>query len=216
MIRVKALLTASAILALAACVTINVYFPEAAIKDLSKQIEQEVQRQAAREAAQPGKATPPAQQQAPPAPQAERPRGPNAGAGLFDALFGVTPAYAQAVPQPEVSNPAIRKIIDSRAARVAEINKYKASGVLGENNKGLLEARALDTLPDLKARAEVQRLVKAENTDRDQLYREIAAAKGVDPSQLDKVRETYAVTLRENAKAGEWIQMPDGAWKQKS
>ncbi len=34
---------------LAACVTINVYFPEAAVKDLSEQIEEEILQQAAEE-----------------------------------------------------------------------------------------------------------------------------------------------------------------------
>ena len=37
----------AALLAVAACVTINVYFPEKAIEDLSQQIEDEVQKRAA-------------------------------------------------------------------------------------------------------------------------------------------------------------------------
>ena len=87
--------------------------------------------------------------------------------------------------------------------------------MIGESNQGLVEVRSLDSLTELKDRAEVQRLVKAENADREELYREIAAAKKVDLSQLPKIRETYASTLREMARSGEWIQMPDGAWKQK-
>ena len=38
---------------------------------------------------------------------------------------------------------------------------------------------------------------------------------GVDLSQLPKIQETYAGTLRDNARAGEWIQMPDGKWRKK-
>jgi uncharacterized protein YdbL (DUF1318 family) len=87
--------------------------------------------------------------------------------------------------------------------------------VIGENTQGLVEPRELESLGDLKSRAEVQRLVKSENADRDELYKEIAAAKGVDLSQISKIRETYAATLRDNAKAGDWIQMPDGSWKKK-
>jgi len=34
---------------LTACVTVNVYFPEAEVRDLSKQIEQEVRKQAAQQ-----------------------------------------------------------------------------------------------------------------------------------------------------------------------
>ncbi|NJN65050.1 MAG: YdbL family protein [Acidobacteria bacterium] len=125
------------------------------------------------------------------------------------------PAYAADVAEPAVSNPAIRKIIDSRAARVAELNGFKAKGVIGEGNDGLVVARGLESLADLKARAAVQKLVRDENKDREALYREIAAATNVDASQIKKVQETYAATLRESAKPGEWIQMPDGAWKQK-
>jgi uncharacterized protein YdbL (DUF1318 family) len=187
-----------------ACVTINVYFPEAAIKDLSKQIEDQVQKEAAKQPPVPE--TP-----APPAP--EKPKGESAG--LLDLVLGATPALAQEVAAPEVSSPAIRKIIEARAARVAQIDAFKAQGVIGESNRALLEARSLDKLADLKSRAQVQQLIRAENSDRDTLFKEIAAAKNVELSQLPKIQETYAATLRENARPGDWIQMPDGAWKQK-
>ena len=186
---------------LAACVTVNVYFPEAEVRDLSKQIEDEIRKQAAQQSGE-----------APPAPQP--PPAPNQGASVFDLLVGATPALAQ-VAQPEITNPAIRKIIDSRSARYNELRRYLDQGVLGENNKGLLEVRNLEALTDLKARADVQRLVKAENADRQELYKEIAAAKNVDLAQLPKIQETYAATLRQNAKPGDWIQQPNGNWVKK-
>jgi uncharacterized protein YdbL (DUF1318 family) len=70
-------------------------------------------------------------------------------------------------------------------------------------------------VPGLKERADVQRLIRDENADREQLYREIAAAKNVELSLLPRIRETYASTLRDNARPGDWIQQPDGAWAQK-
>lgn len=193
----------------AACVTINVYFPEAAIKDLSKQIEQQVQKEAAKAETAPAPAPPAEEKKAEPKKQA-------AALDLLDELLGVTPVYAaEEVPAPEIQNPAIRKIIASRGARAPELAKYKAAGVIGENNKGFLEIRQLDAVTDLKGRAAVQKLVKDENADRTELYREMAAAKNVDAAQIGKIGETYAATLRENAKPGEWIQMPDGNWKKK-
>jgi len=207
-----------AVLTVAACVTINLYFPEQEVKDLAEKIETQVQAQAAaentpgEESATPEKA-PPAQAQ--PAPGNETGGRGGSSAGLLDTLLGVTPAYAQQIPEPEITNPAIRKLIDSRAARLAEVNRHKSSGAIGENNKGDLEIRDLGVISDLRVRAEVQKLVRAENVDREQLYKEIAAAKNIDPSQLDKIRETYAETLRANAKVGDWIQMPDGSWQQK-
>jgi len=194
---------------LVGCVTINLYFPEGEVKDLAQKIEDEVQEKAAEET--PDDQTPP-----PPAQDDSTPRTSRRGTtGPLDLLLGVSVVEAQTVPEPEVTNPAIRKIIDSRAARLSEVNRYKSQGVIGENNQGLLEARNLDSISDLRERAEVQKLVRAENADREQLYKEIAAVKNIDLSQLDKIRATYAETLRANARPGDWIQMPDGSWKQK-
>ena len=192
----------------AACVTINVYFPEAAVRDLSQKIEDEVAKEAAKQtAADPDAApdvTPEVGKQSRVAP------------GVLDLVLGATPAYAAGeVPDPGVSNPAIRKIIESRAARAEALDGFKAQGAIGENNQALVEVLALDAIADLRQRAEVQRLVKAENADREQLFREIAAAQDVDLAQLPRIRETYAETLRANAKPGHKIQMPDGAWKTK-
>jgi uncharacterized protein YdbL (DUF1318 family) len=213
-------LAVSALL-VAGCVTINLYFPEEEVKDLAGKIEAQVQAQAASEDGDaPGEKATGTEEPSSPnpdgAPAAGRQSRLRGSTGLFDALFGVTPAYAQGVPEPETTNPAIRKIIDSRAARLAEVNEHKSSGVIGENNRGELEIRDLAAVSDLRARAAVQKLVRAENADREQLYKEIAAAKGIDPSQLDRIRETYAETLRANARAGDWIQMADGSWKRKS
>jgi uncharacterized protein YdbL (DUF1318 family) len=204
---VSAIALVSACAFLAACLTVNVYFPEAAITDMSQQIEREVQKRAAAKAAGETMA---------PLPENPAPGTPADGdVSLLDLFFGVTPAYAAQVVEPEVTSPAIRTIIESRASRLAALDRFKALGVIGESNQGLVETRDLDKLEDLKQRAEVQRLVKAENTDRAELYKEVAAAKGVDLSQLGKIRETYAATLRDNAKTGEWIQKPDGSWAKK-
>lgn len=207
---VLALATLAA-LGLAACVTINVYFPEAAIRDMSQAIEEEVQKQAAEAGA-----IPPLDE-APPAGEPAQPAAPPPATSslLRDLLGGTSALAAEEVPDPGISSPAIRQIIGSRAARVPAIRKYKAAGAIGESNQALLALRDLEALADLKARAEVQRLVKAENADREQLFREMAAAKQVDPGQIPKIRETYAETLRANARPGDWIQMPDGAWKRK-
>jgi uncharacterized protein len=196
-------LATGALLALAACVTINVYFPEAAIKDLSRQIEEEVQKRAAEQQLE--------QQGEPEKPVDPAPPG---RMSLLDQLLGVSPAYAQ-VAAPAVTSPAIRKIIESRAARVEALNQFKAAGAVGENNQALLEVRNLEAAGDLKARAELQRLVRAENADREEMFKEMAASEGVELSQLPRIRETYAGTLRDQARKGDWIQMPDGSWRQK-
>ena len=87
--------------------------------------------------------------------------------------------------------------------------------MIGENNRALVEVRNLEAVQGLRERADAQKLVKDENADREQLFKEIAAAKNVDLAQLPKIRATYAETLREKAKPGDWMQLPDGSWVQK-
>jgi len=210
-------LTGLATLFIIACVTINVYFPEAAIKDISEQIEEEVALKAAEaaEAQAGGDDAAPAGEGIPVPAETGEAVVPN-NAGLFDLLLGVTPAYAaDEVSRPEITNPAIRRIIDSRASRLPGIRAWKNKGVIGEGKDALLVPRNLQSIKDLRQRAEVQRLIKDENRDREELFREIATAKNVDLSQLPRIKETYAATLRADARPGDWIQMPDGAWKQK-
>lgn len=112
----------------------------------------------------------------------------------------------------EISNPAIRQIIQSRTDRVKELERYKASGAIGETNKALVEIRDLNDLP-LQERAAVQKLVREENADRERMFKKIAVA--TDLSQLARIQEIYAKTLRANARRGDWLQMPDGQWHQK-
>jgi uncharacterized protein YdbL (DUF1318 family) len=191
-----------------ACVTINVYFPEAAVKDLSEKIEDAVAREGA---AAGGGAAPERQPSSLPSRLAEWA---SVLAGQILRLSAAPAVFAQEVAAPEITNPAIRQIIESRGARVADVNRFKASGAVGENNRALLEARDLQALP-LADRAAVQRLIGAENADREQMFKEIAVATGADPATVPQIRETYAETLRQKAKAGEWIQLADGKWQQK-
>lgn len=200
-----------------ACVTINVYFPEAAVKDLSEKIEAAVARQAEQAGSESDEATGEDETQGDQARLGDTVlRAAEIALGTTLHLLGPGEALAQgSVAAPEITNPAIRRIITSRGARVGEIDKYKGQGVLGENKDALLEARDLSSLP-LKERAAVQKLVREENADRERMFKEIAAATGADLSSLPQIQATYAETLRQRARSGEWIQNTDGKWQQKS
>lgn len=210
--RGRLLIPGLALALVGACVTINVYFPEAEIEDLSERIEEEVARQAAE---QDDEAAPAGGDDSGGAPE-EGSGGTGVPAiGWLDGLLGVTPAHAAEVEDPGITNPAIQKIIDSRAKRVDALERFKDMGVIGEGRDGMLAIRDLSRLEDLRQRAQVQKLVREENRDRQALYREIAEAKDLDPSQVSQVAQTYAETLRERAEKGHWVQLPDGSWKQK-
>ncbi|WP_163340183.1 YdbL family protein [Desulfopila sp. IMCC35008] len=95
-------------------------------------------------------------------------------------------------------------IKDRMAARIPVINNLKAAGVVGENNKGLLEFRSGD-----KSKQDV---VTAENNDRKKVYAAIAKKEGVNPTLVGQRR---AQMIAQKGKKGQWFQGADGKWYKK-
>lgn len=88
--------------------------------------------------------------------------------------------------------------------RLQTINQLKAEGIIGENNKGLLEFRG-----DNKEQVDV---IDAENNDRILVYKAIAAKTG---ATIEIVGSRRALQIMENADPGTWVQDADGKWKKK-
>jgi uncharacterized protein YdbL (DUF1318 family) len=91
------------------------------------------------------------------------------------------------------------------AARAPEILKLKAQGGVGENNQGYLEVRG-------SGGGAAADLVKAENQDRQMVYKAIAAKTGASAAQ---VGQRAAAKRAQVAGGGEWLQKPGGEWYQK-
>ena len=116
------------------------------------------------------------------------------------------------------SKATILEIVDSRALRLPEIDGLKGAGVIGENNRALVEIVDSEELDDPQAKAEVERLVKAENADRERLYAALVSSGdggGDGDARLRALRERYAEIMRQDAGPGYWIQLPNGAWRRK-
>jgi uncharacterized protein YdbL (DUF1318 family) len=95
-------------------------------------------------------------------------------------------------------------IKERMAARIPEINALKDQGLVGENNKGLLEYRT--------AKKPKQNLIANENKDRSTVYRAIAKSQG---APLELVAKKRAQMIAQNGAAGHWYQKPNGEWYQK-
>lgn len=189
----KRLLRLSPVLAAflaAACVTINIYFPAEQVRGAADRIVDEVWGERAQEGA-------------PAKPQK------NPGSS-FLRLLG--PSVAYAAQDIDITTPEIRAIREAMKERSAALIPYLDAGKVGIGGDGLLKVRTVDGL-DLKAKGEVNRLVKAENDDRLRLYREIAKANGF-PDRADEVRSIFAETWRQKAASG-WYLEKDGGWTQK-
>lgn len=205
--RVLPLKVALASLLIAACVTINVYFPAAAADKAADQFINDVTG-----GSKNNSPTPP-QSRLVPAPKEEAP-------DFLAAAFGnvlyalVSTAHAQdAEAALNVSSPAVTRIKASMTARFGDLEKFFTSGAVGLTKDGMVEVRDLNAvaLPD---RATLKRLVSEDNSDRMQLYSEIAKASN-HPEWESDIRKAFARGWVRGAKTGWYYQDDSGAWKQK-
>lgn len=89
--------------------------------------------------------------------------------------------------------------------RLSAVDALKDRGVAGENNRGLLEARAGATAAD-------ERVVAEENADRRAVYAGIAAQTG---EGADAVAAKRAVRIAASARPGQWVQDAAGGWSRR-
>jgi uncharacterized protein YdbL (DUF1318 family) len=200
---------------LAACVTVNVYFPAASAERAADRIIDTV-------TGQPPATKPPESRQKDPQPptppnsrllpKAEYPVLMAAAGALLDLLVPV--AEAQANPNLDVSDPQIRAVTASMQQRFGSMKKYFDSGVIGLTTDGKVTIRDLNDVP-LAERAVVTRLVTEDNRDRDTLYSELARA-NKHPEWEPDIRRTFARRwVERGAQPGWYYQDASGKWVQK-
>ena len=206
--RVLPLKIALVSLLIAACVTINVYFPAAAADKAADQFINDVTKGSTG-----GGTNPPPQSYLVPTKPVEQTLFVAAIGNVLDTL--VPAAQAQnAEAALNVSSPAVARIKQSMAARFGDLEKFFASGAVGLTKDGMIDVRDINAvaLPD---RATVKRLVTEDNADRGQLYAEIAKASNHPEWEAD-IRKSFASRwVATGAKSGWYYQGADGSWKQK-
>ena len=190
-----AVFTASLCLVLA-CITVNIYFPEAAVKQAASEIVDEVRQQNTND-----------KDTAEPAIKGQGPVSRSGGFSLVPAAF--------ALQETSVSNPTIRAIKDSLKQRFPELRPFYDGGHVGESNTGFVEVRD-DGALSLKDKAALRGLVRDENSDRTKLYAEVAMALGIEESQIGRIQKIFAASWIDNAAPGWWVQNEAGEWAKKS
>ena len=182
-------------LVLAACVTINVYFPAAEAQQAAAEFVDKVIGD-------------PAQ---PPAPAKPPQASLQPHFNLISLL--ISDARAQSVDI-TIRTPAIQAIQDRMASRFqSSLQVHFDSGALGFSNDGLIVIRDA-TKVSLKDRVSVTQLVAEDNRDRKAVYREISVANG-HPEWEAQIRDTFARQWVASAHKGWLYQAEGGAWKQK-
>jgi uncharacterized protein YdbL (DUF1318 family) len=178
---------------LVSCVTVNIYFPAAAIQKAADQIVDDVRK----------------------TPEQKPEQKPDKTSLLeWFRFIRFGPAEAQAAVDVNVSTPAIRALRASMASRFPQLSPLYGKGAIGETNNGFVAIR--DTGPlSLKEKADVNRLVDQENADRQALYAEIIRANNLDGTKLAEVQRLFANSWRDKSSPGWWIQQDGGQWSKK-
>jgi uncharacterized protein YdbL (DUF1318 family) len=204
---------AAAVLLLGACVTINVYFPEAAAEKAADRIIDQVYGAGGQPAPAPAAKDDKRSNLVPATPLPSHDERPSVLLAAANAVldFIVPPAHAQA-PDLNVSTPAIRALVSSMESRHAALAPFYASGAVGPTDDGMIDVRDQNAIP-LAERNNVRKLVADENADRASLYAEIAKANG-NPGWMADIRNTFARRWIDKAQPGWWYR-EGGAWKQK-
>lgn len=115
-------------------------------------------------------------------------------------------AFAQSKYSIKEMTPEVKAALEARRDRYETLGEFKHKGMVGENNKGYVEA--------LTQTEEVVVLVNAENGDRKVIYMTIAEQNGL-VKALSTIEKVFAETQRENAEPGEKIQTEKGSWTTK-
>ena len=178
-----------------ACVTVNIYFPAAAVERAADEIVKETWGSRTESAPR------------------EQPRSLFPAAWKIASVSFIDQAFAQEADI-NISNPAIRALKDSIKNRSGSIKPFMDRGNVGLTRDGLLTVRTTDGL-NLKERAEVQQLVDAENRDRVSLYLEIAKSINFPKESVPKIKSIFAKSWAEQAQSGWWIQDAQGNWQKK-
>jgi uncharacterized protein YdbL (DUF1318 family) len=100
--------------------------------------------------------------------------------------------------------PEVKAALEARKGRFSELKALKAKGLVGENNRGYVEA--------IGGGADVKAVVNAENADRKAVYQAIVEQNELGDGVLATVEGVFAGVQRDKAAAGEKIQEPSGSW----
>ena len=188
---------AAALVLPAACVTINVYFPEAAAEQAAQKFV--------------GKVIGDVPVETPPPAENEPPVGQQPGAMLLD--FFIPSAYAQQA-NINIQTPQIQAIQSRMQQRfAATLSRYCASGAVGFTSDGMMAVRDAASIP-LPERAAVNTAIADENRDRQAVYREIALANG-HAEWESQIRAAFAKQWVSQAHPGWYYQDSSGAWQKK-
>ena len=182
------------------CLTINIYFPEAAVQKTAEEIVGEIREKDKKDKEK--KDTISQDDEIKKSSLSQR-----------SAFLLVPSAYAQQGEE-QVSTPKIRALKESLKDRFPKLRPFFEKGNIGEANDGFIQIRNEAGLA-LREKASLRNLVKDENKDRKDLYAEVAVAMEIASKQRSRIQKIFAGQWIQDARPGWWIQEESGEWIKK-
>lgn len=198
----KKLCFAVVLLALTACVTINIYFPAAAAEKAADTIIKSIQdvTEAVNKESEP---------------EAKVSDWQLSFYTSIDSLINViiSPAEAANKANLSIDSTEIKRLRYGMKARFKTLKPFYNKGYIGIQTSGYLSIRNSNEIP-LRNRNKIKKLIAVENTDRKALYQAIANANG-HPEWFAQIKTTFAKRWIMNARSGWWYQKSNNSWIQK-
>lgn len=202
--------TLACLLILAACavITVNVYFPEKDVKEAYKALEKDLMTD--QKGGEQKPETKPVEKNKPES---------SIHFELVATAYAQEAGMAERIAEIAKKMPDVVSAYKDMGARIADSDRLRDSGAVGEGNNGLLSPREKDLSPDDK------KTVDMENENRRTVIKGMARAiirvnrAQETPETLNQVipqaTEQFAGIRRDAAKKGWWIQDANGNWGRK-
>ncbi|MBA4389691.1 MAG: DUF1318 domain-containing protein [Syntrophus sp. (in: bacteria)] len=184
------------VVSFAACVTVNIYFPAAAIQKAADEIVNDVRGTQGN--------------------QEQKQQKQDKQSLILEELrtFSIGPKEASAQINVDVTTPAIRNLKQALKDNFSSLKPFYDKRAIGENNTGLVDTKDTAGL-NLKEKADLKRVADQENNNRTALYNEIMKANKLGADALPKIQKIFANSWRDKSDAGWLIQNDKGEWEKK-
>ena len=220
-------------LVLSGCITVNVYFPAAAIEEAAEQIVDEVrpdivdgstagQDSTDNDDAQRAQESGSDESDEAAAAESNANKRPSASPWFFARTLRIAATAALLVQAQSGSNriridassPKIKKIKSVLKKRYAKLLPLYKAGRVGEAHDGHLVVRDIKGVK-LKEKRSILALVAAERKDRLSLYSAIADENKIDKKKVKDIGVLFAPSWQKKCKTGWWIEPKKGKWEKK-
>ncbi|MEO0975477.1 MAG: DUF1318 domain-containing protein [Pseudomonadota bacterium] len=191
-----------------ACVTINVYFPEAAAERAADRIIEEVWGEDATGGNDQTRRVSPLD-------ETSQRLAAHTQAAAMAVLNLLVPAANAQVSKADldIDTPEVRALTESMNQRFRQLKPLFDAGAIGLTGDALVDIRDRNAVP-LSQRSKLSQLVTAENGDRNRLYATIARANG-HPEWEEGIRRTFAERWIARASRGWFYRTSGGDWRSK-